>query len=389
MSLLLGAGLLAAALGACASRPPAALTPVIAPADAAIVPLLVSTTRRPEADPALMFGGQRTLRPRFARLAISIPPTHRPGDIAWSTSLPPDPRVSFAATEADYIAPEAFIPALRQRIRETRRSHVLVFVHGYNTRFDEAAFRFAQIVHDSRAGVTPVLYSWPSWGTLSAYPYDRTSASIARDGLEALLATLARDPAVSEISVLAHSMGGWLAMEALRQMGIRNRTINPKIRNLMLAAPDIDVDVAAEQVRSFASGGPKISLFISRDDGALRVSRLLWGSSDRLGAIDPNQEPYRTNLARLGIDVVDLTDIEAGDATGHVKFAQSPAVVRSIGTRLAQGQRLAGGQENPVENAVDGVGFITRGAVGVVGDVLTAPLRIGQPGAPAAATTLP
>jgi esterase/lipase superfamily enzyme len=64
---------------------------------------------------------------------------------------------------------------------------VLVFEHGYNTRFDEAAFRFAWIVHDSGAKVTPVMFSWASWGTVSAFSYDRVSAEIARNGLESLL----------------------------------------------------------------------------------------------------------------------------------------------------------------------------------------------------------
>ncbi len=71
---------------------------------------------------------------------------------------------------------------------------MLVFVHGYNTRFDEAAFRLAQIVHDSGAEVTPILFSWASWASLGAYPYDRESAALGRDGLEALIEKLAAEP---------------------------------------------------------------------------------------------------------------------------------------------------------------------------------------------------
>jgi len=44
--------------------------------------------------------------------------------------------------------------------------------------------------------------------------------------------------------LLAHSMGGWLAMDAIRQMAIRNSRINGRIRSIMLAAPNIDIDVA-------------------------------------------------------------------------------------------------------------------------------------------------
>ncbi len=371
--------LLALSLAACGTRPPPGLTPVASPSPrAATVDLLVSTTRRPDTDPAILFNGERTLKPRYASLTVSIPPNHVAGDIAWATTRQADPETTFATTRASYLEQASFTTALRQRIRSTKRSHVLVFVHGYNTRFDEAAFRFAQIVHDSASPVTPVLFSWSSWGSFASYPYDRTSASLARDGLESLLTSLAQDPAVSEVSVLAHSMGGWLAMETFRQIGIRNRQISHKIRNLMLAAPDIDVDVAAEQARSFGPKPPRISLFVSRDDRALRASRLFWGSRDQLGAIDPGQEPYRTNLERFGVNVIDLTDVSSPDSTGHGKFAQSAEVVRLIGTRLARGQTLEAGAPGPVE----GVGRLTQGTLNVVGDVLTAPLRIGQPPEP-------
>ena len=370
---------LAVSIGACSTRPPPGLTPVASPSPRAkTVDLLVSTMRRPDADPAILFNGERTLKPRFASLTVSIPPNHVAGDIAWASTSQADPETTFAATRAGYLEQASFTAALRQRIRSTRRSHVLVFVHGYNTRFDEAAFRFAQIVHDSGAPVTPVLFSWSSWGSFSSYPYDRTSAAIARDGLESLLTSLVQDPAVSEVSVLAHSMGGWLAMETFRQMGIRHRQISPKIGNLMLAAPDIDVDVAAEQARSFGAKPPRISLFVSRDDDALWASRLFWGSRDRLGAIDPAKEPYKSNLARFGVNVVDLTDVSSPDSTGHGKFAQSAEVVQLIGTRLARGQNLEHGAPGPIES----VGRLTEGTLNVVGTVLTAPLRIGQPPQP-------
>ena len=67
------------------------------------------------------------------------------------------------------------------------------------------------------------MFTWPSRGSVWAYGYDRESANYSRDALERLLQFLSKDPAVGEISVLAHSMGNWVALEALRQMAIRGR----------------------------------------------------------------------------------------------------------------------------------------------------------------------
>src|SRR5690606_30137597 len=134
------------------------------------------------------------------------------------------------------------------RLNSTPHRRVLVFVHGYNTRFEEAVYRFAQIVHDSRAPALPVLFTWPSRGRLLEYAYDRESANYSRDALEAILQTMAKDKAVGEISILAHSMGNWVTLEALRQMSIRNGALSPKIKSVMLAAPDVDVDVFRRQI---------------------------------------------------------------------------------------------------------------------------------------------
>jgi esterase/lipase superfamily enzyme len=370
-----GAALLLVMLAGCAARPePALKLAAASPPGAASVSLLVATTRRPSDDPAIRFGGERILTPQFAGMTVSIPARHQAGEILWPQGGTPDATNAFAATRFETIPRERIRPVLRETIRQSRSSHVLVFVHGYNTRFDEAAFRLAQIVHDSGAPVTPVLFSWPSWGALSAYPYDRESAAISRDGLETVLTELSRDPAVSQVSILAHSMGGWLTLEALRQMAIRQKQIFPKITDIMLAAPDVDVDVASAQGRVLQSVPRKarITLFVSADDKALSASRFLWGSRDRLGSLDPKQEPYRTNLARSGVEVIDLTATNSSDSLNHGKFASSPNVVRLIGMRLASGQRLHG-ETSLGERA----GAFTQGTVRAVGNIVTAPLRAG------------
>ncbi|HPD54614.1 MAG TPA: transcription termination factor Rho, partial [Bacteroidia bacterium] len=45
---------------------------------------------------------------------------------------------------------------------------------------------------------------------------------------------LAKDKNVAEVTVLAHSMGNWVALEALHQMAVRNGRIAPKIANIVL-----------------------------------------------------------------------------------------------------------------------------------------------------------
>jgi esterase/lipase superfamily enzyme len=129
------------------------------------------------------------------------------------------------------------------------KRRAFVFVHGYNTRYDEAVFRFAQIVHDSETSGAPILFSWPSRGDPLGYAYDRESANYSRTDLETVLQEAVTKPDVDEVVIMAHSMGGWLTIEALRQMSIRNGGLPGKIRDVILAAPDLDVDVFRRQMQ--------------------------------------------------------------------------------------------------------------------------------------------
>jgi esterase/lipase superfamily enzyme len=216
----------------------------------------------------------------------------------------------------------------------------------------------------------------PSRGKLFDYVYDRESATYSRDGLEAVLQAMARDPNVGSISILAHSMGNFVAVEALRQMVIRNRALSPKIRDIMLAAPDIDVDVFRREVAEIETSdkSPPITLFVSQDDHALDLSRRLAGDEPRLGAINPNAEPYRTILEQARVNVIDLTRLNSDDALNHGKFAQSD-VVKTIGARLAAGQTLTDARRTLGER----LGGIAQGAAETVGDA--AALAVSAPAA--------
>ena len=368
------------ALGGCAGRPSGNLIAVSASAPgASAVDMLVATTRAEDlSPPGIMFSGERGHGLAFADIVVSIPPdaARKIGEVQWPASIPGDPARDFVTLRADRLDLKQAVAAFDRRLRAQPARHVLLFVHGYNTRFEEAVYRFAQIAHDAGAPVVPVLFTWPSRGKLFDYVYDRESATYSRDGLEAVLQAMVKDRDVGSISILAHSMGNFVAVEALRQMAIRDRGLSPKIKDIMLAAPDIDVDVFRREVAEIEASdkSPPITLFVSQDDHALGLSRRLAGDEPRLGAIDPNAEPYRTILAKARVNVIDLTKVSSSDAFNHAKFAQSD-VVKAIGSRLAAGQTLTDARRTLGER----LGGIAEGAAQTVGDA--AALAVSAPAA--------
>jgi len=328
----------------CVERPVGNLIEVSArDPDASLVSMLVTTTRAQVTDAGVMFGGERARGLRYADISVSIPPdsTREIGEIQWPRSPPGDPAHDFVTTNAEVADLAQTRGKFDARLDNSKARHALVFVHGYNTRFEEAVYRFAQIVHDSRANVVPVLFTWPSRGEALSYFYDRESAAYSRDALEAVLQGMVDDKHVASISVLAHSLGNFVAVEALRQMAIRNRGLSPKFRDIMLASPDIDVDVFRREVAEIEKydKAPPITLFVSQDDKALGLSKSVAGDEPRIGAVDPTVEPFRGILEQAGVRVVDLTSFAADDDMAHGKFSTSE-VVRSIGQRLAGGQKL-------------------------------------------------
>jgi esterase/lipase superfamily enzyme len=311
---------LALILAACAGRPlEGALIPVLQSAEGTSrVNVLVATTRqRVPADTGEMFNGERAETVSYADITVSIPPdtSRKIGEIQWPASRPGDPNRDFVTVSANYIDLPQFSAAVSSAAKPAKRRNALIFVHGFNNRFDDAVYRFAQVVHDAKVPGIPVLFTWPSRGELKlrAYTYDRESANYSRAALEHLIELLAANPNVKDINIVAHSMGNWVTLEALRDMSLRTGKIGAKVRIVALVAPDVDVDVFRTEMQGMGKSRPKFLLFASQDDGALNFSKAVWGGVERIGAIDPTQEPYKSELAQANIEAFDLTSLK-GDA---------------------------------------------------------------------------
>jgi esterase/lipase superfamily enzyme len=195
--------------------------------------------------------------------------------------------------------------------------------------------------HDAGTDAAPILFAWPSRARIFDYLYDKESANYSRRALEDLILQAARSPDVDDVTILSHSMGTWLAAEALRGVAMREKSIPAKVRNVVLASPDIDIDVFRRQFIEMGPKRPRFTIFTSTRDKALGFSRWLSGGVARVGGSD--LRPYAAVLDELGVSVFDTSAIASKDPLGHNAFADSPEIIRLLGRRLA-GQSLAGGE---------------------------------------------
>lgn len=332
--------------------------------------IFVATTRKRADDVRVVFDRQRSDTLGFARLGVTVPKGHEIGRIERAKDgNPGDPAKDFAAADLTiYDSGQAFTKAVA-----SEGNRVLVFIHGYNTGFDDGVYRLTQIAHDTKYPGTPVLFSWASGAKTRDYVYDKDSSTAARDDLETTLVMLSKTPGIKSIDIIAHSMGNWLAMETLRQLAIAdNRDLGGKLGYVVLASPDIDVDIFKKQMARYGMPDKPFVVLLSADDKALRISGLIAGRQERVGDYSNAQE-----LAALGVTVVDLSATEGGDKLNHAKFADNPVLVQLLGERLRMPESL---EATPAQ-ADERINQLAGGLGQAAAVVITTPLRIFTIGA--------
>ena len=350
-------------LTACANHHmPKVLVPVAETvADAKQVSMLVATSRGYD-EATGYFESKRARILSYQRFNISIPPAHAVGEIEWPTTVPGDPKREFVTLRNDLLTESGMAREIASMIPPS--GEVLVFVHGYNTTHEEAVFRFAQIIGDSSLKPLPILFSWPSRGEVKDYVTDRESILSSRNRMDEFLKQLARHPRVKRIDLLAHSMGTMLTLETLVQAKLRgDANYSGKLDSIVLAAPDIDVDVFQAQFEIIGNRNRPTTILTSRDDRALAISSKIAGDVVRVGAASPRARATIETVKRLGLTVVDMTDVKSSDSANHGKFASSPVFIRQMGAHL-------GG------NAPAGFGPVGTFIVDTAGTILEAPSSI-------------
>ncbi|AZV21717.1 alpha/beta hydrolase [Mesorhizobium sp. M7A.F.Ce.TU.012.03.2.1] len=334
--------------------------------------IFVATTRQKATkEPRQVYDGDRSLTTSFARIDVTVPKSHQVGAIERAKgSANSNPAKDFTAKDVTFYegAPQ-FAKAVGADIA-MRGDRALVFVHGFNNGFDDGVYRLTQIAHDTKYSGTPVLFSWASSGKTTGYIYDKDSANAARDDLEATLRMLAKTK-VKSIDIIAHSMGTWVTMEALRQLAITDdRDLDGKLGYVILASPDIDVDVFKKQMIRYGKPDKPFAILLSADDRALKLSSLLSGDKPRVGDYG-----NAADLASYGVSVVDLSQAKGGDRLNHAKFADNPMLVQLLGDRLRAPAGLASAEPDPTQlnNLGQGLGK----AVGSVAEiVITTPFKV-------------
>ncbi len=328
--------LLATSLAACSARPgPELLSPTASASSARVVAVYVATTRARQRPGSNVFTNDRSRELNYAAFKIAIPPVHQPGHIEWP-GLAPDPALSFATLQQKVLDKRTFEQLTAAQSSPHTPLKATVFVHGFNTNFQEALFRLAQMTADGDVVGVPILFAWPSEAKLTGYVVDKDAVAASRDQLAEVLTMLARN-SDADVAVIAHSMGAWPAVEALRQLRLAHKDAVIRRLRIVLAAPDIDVDVFRTQMAVIGPLSPPMTVLVARDDIALSLASFIAGERPRLGMIDVDDPRIQETAVKAKLEIVDVSSVKAPDRMNHERYASLAALYPRLAASDADG----------------------------------------------------
>jgi esterase/lipase superfamily enzyme len=291
----------------------------------AVVRVMFATDRRVESRRPLAFDSEPAdgNEISYGTVLVSVPRDHRMGELEgpsiWRLEFRPDPERHVVVLSRELSDQARFFDEIRRLAQRSDEQDALVFVHGYNVAFDDAARRTAQLTYDLGFKGPSVVFSWPSQATLAGYNRDARNVELSADSLRSVLSDLSRKANVKRIHLIAHSMGNRAVIGALSKIGN-----DVPIRQIALIAPDIDAQLFRRLAREFpASIGP-ITLYASSRDAALMAAATFAGYP-RAG------QGGQDIVVTSGIDTVDASAVDTSlTGLGHAYYADASQMLSDV-----------------------------------------------------------
>jgi esterase/lipase superfamily enzyme len=295
----------------------------------ALYPVWFGTNRKPVAR-GDGFTGERNDRITRGRVEVFVPGAHRFGETGtpfWRRLLRFDLRDDrLRIQQITRRERDDFYAEIQRALEDARENgetgHALFYLHGYNTTFEEAAIRAAQIGYDLKVPGATAFFSWPSRGNVAAYPADEASIEASERAITDFLVEFTASCGAEKVHVIAHSMGNRGLLRALQRIAANAET-RGKLRfgQIFLAAPDVDRDLFLDLARLYTEHAERTTLYASDSDLPVHLSSKLHDA--------PRAGYFKPYTVAAGLDTVAVPDFDI-DLLGHSYFAQAEALLHDI-----------------------------------------------------------
>ncbi|EEX39706.1 lipoprotein putative [Vibrio furnissii CIP 102972] len=294
------------------------------------------------------FGTRRSKDITYGVAEVSIPKGHKIGEIErpayWKLEFSEDPDDHLMLRKTEILNKSLYFNRLRSQFVDSE--NLLIFIHGYNVSFEDAALRTAQIAYDLSFKGAPVFYSWPSQAKEKSYMTDENNIRWSQGNIKNFITQVLEKTTSQNIYLIAHSMGTRALTQAYLDVMDDIPSAKSRIKEIILAAPDIDADLFKKDIApKMVSKNSSVTLYVSSTDVALMMSKTIHGGYSRAGY--SGGEPVIVE----GIDTIDVTNVGVG-FLNHSTFAEVRPVMMDIYSLIHHHKRAfeRAGLE-PVENS--------------------------------------
>ena len=292
--------------------------------DFVVLPVYYGTNRNNTGDKEIpkYYGYKYSDTMDFGLGMVSIPREHKLGESESPSMLSSeDPTHHVVLQKVHPLKDGKFFSNLHQETKS--RKEILVFVHGFNVTFEDAMRRTAQIAYDLHFKGPVILFSWPSKGDVSppGYVHDKDIIGVSARQLKEFLKSIAHESDADAIHLVAHSMGNVALARALAE--IAQEAGKPVFSEVMMVAPDLNVNEFRNLVRDFQKVAKRITLYASSKDKALMISKEMNGGLRRAG------EAGEDIIVISGMDTVDVSNVDTS-LVGHTYYGDNNSVISDM-----------------------------------------------------------
>jgi esterase/lipase superfamily enzyme len=304
----------------------------------AVVKVYFATDRQRDVGkpPAQRFSGERSITGgnggsdgplSYGSCDISIPRDHRMGQLEspslWRLEFRDDPAKHVLLLGTEVQDRDNFFAALKTQIRASAGKSALVFVHGFNVTFEDAARRTGQMAYDLGFDGAPAFYSWPSRGEVAGYTIDENNIEWSTPHLTHFLADFLASTDAAHVYLVGHSMGSRGLARAVADLLAAQPQLAQKITELILSAPDIDAAVFKHDIAPKLAGARNpVTLYASSQDLALAASKAVHGYP-RAGDSGAGM------LIVAGVETIDATGVDTSFMK-HAYFAEKRSALSDM-----------------------------------------------------------
>jgi esterase/lipase superfamily enzyme len=283
---------------------------------------------------------------------VAIPCDHRIGTLESASifrfQFHNDPRKHITVLSVAPQKSDQFFKELSSRVASSHGREVLVFIHGFNVSFEDSLRRTAQLAYDLKFEGVPIAFSWPSRSIGISKPQTATAVLSPVAGVALIVASARTEYAAAgenadetvislreflnevrkrsgatTIHLIAHSMGARVLAKALSEIREPRRSSREALlREIILAAPDISVELFKSLAEGFRLKANRITLYASSKDRALILSKLI-SDHPRAG------ETGADIVVIEGIDTIDVSAVDT-ELAGHFYYGDNRSVVSDI-----------------------------------------------------------